>query len=183
MQLVKFLHGSGILLTALGATLTLGGPLQSQQAGPTGYGKGSGIAPAAPSTKSSAALAQSGVPAPVVLAEGGFHNSGAHETKGKATIYRLDDGKRVLRLTDFETSNGPDLHVYLVAAPDAKDDATVKKSGFVELGTLKGNKGNQNYDVPASVDLAKYRAVAIWCARFSVNFGTAPLVPPTTSAT
>ena len=109
------------------------------------------------------------------LASGQFHN-GAHDTKGIATIFRLADGKRTLRLTNFETSNGPDVHVYLVAAADAKDNDTVKSAGFVELGSLKGNIGDQNYDVPANVDLAKYRAVTIWCARFGVNFGTAPLM-------
>jgi hypothetical protein len=107
----------------------------------------------------------------------GAFNSVAHETRGKATIYRLTDGTRVLRLTEFTTSNGPDVRVYLVAAPDAADDETVKKAGFVELGKLKGTDGDQNYDVPAGLDLSKYRAVTIWCRRFSVNFGTAPLTP------
>ena len=109
------------------------------------------------------------------LASGEFH-AGAHETKGTAAIFKLADGKRTLRLTAFETSNGPDVHVYLVAATDAKDNDTVKNAGFVDLGSLKGNIGDQNYDVPANVDLAKYRAATIWCARFSVNFGTAPLM-------
>ena len=109
-----------------------------------------------------------------VLTSGSFH-SGAHETKGTATIYHLADGKRILRLTDFETSNGPDVHVYLVAANDARDAETVEKAGFLELGSLKGNIGDQNYNVPTDADLAKYRAVTIWCKRFSVNFGTAPL--------
>ena len=113
--------------------------------------------------------------APMKLAAGEFH-AGAHETKGTAAIFKLADGKRTLRLTNFETSNGPDVHVYLVAAADAKDSETVKSAGFVELGSLKGNIGDQNYDVPATVDLAKYRAVTIWCARFNVNFGTAPLM-------
>ncbi len=113
--------------------------------------------------------------APVKLASGEFH-SGAHETKGTAAIFKLSDGKRTLRLTNFATSNGPDVHVYLIAAADAKDSETVKSAGFVELGSLKGNIGDQNYDVPANVDLAKYRAVTIWCARFGVNFGTAPLM-------
>ena len=98
----------------------------------------------------------------------------AHETQGTAAIYDVD-GKRVLRLTDFMTSNGPDVHVYLVAAPDVQDDATVKKAGFVDLGSMKGNVGDQNYDVPAGVDLDKYRTVTIWCARFNVNFAAAPL--------
>jgi len=104
----------------------------------------------------------------------GMFKGYAHETKGSAGIYQVG-GKRVLRLTDFETSNGPDVHVYLVAAPDAMDDATVKTAGFIDLGSMKGNKGDQNYDIPDGVDLTKYRAVTIWCARFNVNFGTAPL--------
>jgi hypothetical protein len=87
----------------------------------------------------------------------------------------LADGKRVLRFTNFETSNGPDVRVYLVAADDAKDSDTVKKAGFVEIGSLKGNIGDQNYDLPSDLDLSKYRAVTIWCKRFSVNFATAPL--------
>lgn len=108
------------------------------------------------------------------LASGTFH-SVAHKSSGTATVYRLADGNRVLRLTDFETSNGPDVHVYLVAAQDAVDNDTVTHSGFVELGSLKGNIGDQNYDLPSNVDLTSYRAVTIWCRRFSVNFATAPL--------
>jgi hypothetical protein len=109
------------------------------------------------------------------LATGQFH-SGAHETKGMATVFQLADGKKTLRLTNFETSNGPDVHVCLVAATDAKDNDTVIRAGFVDLGSLKGNIGDQNYELPANADLAKYRSVTIWCKRFSVNFGTAPLM-------
>lgn len=101
----------------------------------------------------------------------------AHETQGRATVYRLPDGKHVLRLSHFHTSNGPDVRVYLVAASDAPDDTTVKQAGFVELGKLKGTEGDQNYELPMKIDLAKHRAVTIWCARFGVNFGTAPLSP------
>jgi hypothetical protein len=111
---------------------------------------------------------------PQVLFKGNFHGV-AHETKGTATVYQLPDGKRVLRFTQFETSNGPEVQVYLVAVNDANDSDTVKQAGFVSLGPIKGNIGNQNYDLPADIDLAKYRAVTIWCHRFSVNFGTAPL--------
>lgn len=119
--------------------------------------------------------AQAAVPsAPVALLAGRFHTN-AHETKGLATIYRVPDGSRVLRLTDFATSNGPDVHVYLVAAGDVQEDAIVKRAGFVDLGSIKGNVGDQNYDVPADLDLSKYRAATVWCRRFSVNFGTAPL--------
>jgi hypothetical protein len=109
-----------------------------------------------------------------VLASGSFH-SVAHDSSGDASVYQLADGKRILRFTNFKTSNGPDVHVYLVGAKDAGDSDTVKKAGFIELGSLKGNIGDQNYEVPADLDLAKYRAVTIWCKRFSVNFGTAPL--------
>ena len=111
---------------------------------------------------------------PVEIAAGSFH-SNAHETKGRATIYRLDNGRRVLRLTGFKTSNGPDVRVYLVAAADVQKEDAAKRAGIVDLGALKGNVGDQNYDVPAGLDLSKYRAVSIWCRRFSVNFGAAPL--------
>ena len=89
------------------------------------------------------------------------------------TVHQLADGKQILRLTNFETSNGPDVHVYLVAAEVAKDNATVKQAGFIDLGSLKGNKGDQNYAVPADADLNKYKSVSIWYARFGVNFGAA----------
>jgi hypothetical protein len=116
---------------------------------------------------------------PIVLARGNFHGV-AHQTTGTATIYRLADGKRVLRLTDFETSNGPDVRVYLGVAPDANDNETVKQAGFVEISPLKGNVGDQNYELPTDVDLAQYHSVTIWCKRFGVNFATAPLAGPST---
>ena len=121
--------------------------------------------PAASSTASAA---------PRALAAGDVHGV-HHDTKGRATVYEMPDGARVLRLTGFETSNGPDVRLYLVAAPDATDNATVTTAGFVELGALKGNVGDQNYAIPATIDLAKYRTVTVWCHRFSVNFGSAPL--------
>ena len=109
-----------------------------------------------------------------VLAKGEFHNADK-AGKGTATIYQLADGKRILRLSNFAADNGPDLHVRLIAADDARDTASVAKTDHVELGKLKGNKGNQNYDVSKDVDLSKYRVVSIWCNRFSVNFAAAPL--------
>ena len=111
---------------------------------------------------------------PAPMYSGRFHD-GAHKTSGNATVYQLPDGKRALRLSEFETSNGPDVQVYMVAAPDALDNATVTSAGFVNVGALKGNKGDQNYDLPSELDLAKYRSVTIWCRRFGVNFGSAPL--------
>src|SRR5580700_11408382 len=113
------------------------------------------------------------------LESGSFYGV-LHPTEGTATIYRMGDGTRVLRFTNFMTSNGPDVHVYMVAADDAKDAAIVEKAGFVDLGVIKGNIGDQNYTLGNDLDLAKYRAVSIWCKRFSVNFGAAPLRPADT---
>jgi len=113
---------------------------------------------------------------PQPLVSGQFYSI-LHPTAGIATIYQMGDGTRVLRFTSFSTSNGPDVHVYMVAADDAKDVATVQKAGFVDLGVIKGNVGDQNYTLGSDLDLAKYRAVSIWCKRFSVNFGAAALRP------
>lgn len=110
------------------------------------------------------------------LASGTFYGV-AHPTTGTATIYRIGDDSRILRFTNFRTSNGPDVHVYLVAANDAKDSASVQSAGFIDLGSIKGNIGDQNYTLGPDVDLSKYRAVSVWCKRFSVNFGAAPLMP------
>ena len=110
------------------------------------------------------------------LASGTFH-SVAHKTAGNANVYQLPDGKRILRFTNFTTSNGPDVRVYLTAANDATDNETVTKAGYLEIAPLKGNIGDQNYELSPDVDLAKYHAVTIWCKRFSVNFATAPLNP------
>jgi Electron transfer DM13 len=121
-----------------------------------------------------------GASSPLPLESGSFYTI-LHPTQGTATIYQMGDGTHLLRLTSFSTSNGPDVHVYMVAADDAKDAATVKKAGFIDLGVLKGNVGDQNYTLASDVDLTKYRAVSIWCKRFSVNFGAAALRPAQTS--
>jgi Electron transfer DM13 len=113
---------------------------------------------------------------PQPLVSGQFYSI-LHPTAGTATIYRMGDSTRVLRLTDFSTSNGPDVHVYMVASDDAKDTATVQQAGFIDLGVIKGNVGDQNYTLGPDVDLSKYRAVSVWCKRFSVNFGAARLMP------
>jgi hypothetical protein len=110
------------------------------------------------------------------VATGTFHGK-VHNTSGRATIYQQPDGKLVLRLTNFKTSNGPDVHVILVATKDADDDANFLKSSTerVELGSLKGNQGDQNYDIPSDTDLSKFKTVSIYCERFNANFGAAPL--------
>lgn len=115
-------------------------------------------------------------PSAKAIETGTFHGK-VHHTSGRATIYKESDGKLVLRLTNFKTSNGPDVHVILIAAKNAGDDANFLKSGTdrVELGTLKGNEGDQNYDIPANTDLSKFQTVSIYCERFNANFGAAPL--------
>jgi hypothetical protein len=115
-----------------------------------------------------AAEERSAAPTNTALARGGF-TSGEHETSGKAAVIRLAEGGTVLTLTEFETSPGPDLRVYLVTGgPEDLGDV-------VDLGGLKGNKGDQQYDVPASADLKRHRTVVIWCRAFSVAFGSARL--------
>ena len=101
----------------------------------------------------------------------------AHQTSGRATIYKTPDGKQYLRLTDFTTSNGPDVHVVLARGDDKGLDHELVKGelDIVELGLLKGNQGDQNYDLPASIDLTRYNAVTIYCERFHAVFGVARL--------
>ncbi len=82
-----------------------------------------------------------------------------------------------MRFTDFVVSNGSDVHVYLVAANDPMDSKTVKESEIYELGPIKGNVRNQNYELGPDVDLDKFKSVVIWCKRFGVNFAVAQLEP------
>jgi hypothetical protein len=101
----------------------------------------------------------------------------AHQTSGRATIYKTVDGKQYLRLTDFSTSNGPDVHVLLAQSDDQslKQEIVKGQLDSVELGPLKGNQGDQNYDLPVSVDLQKYNEAVIYCERFHAVFGVAKL--------
>lgn len=110
-----------------------------------------------------------------IVATGTFHGA-AHQTSGRATVYHSSTGD-VLRITHFKTSNGPNVHVLLIAASDAKDDENFFKENLdrVDLGPLKGNEGDQNYNIPKGTDLSKYKAVSIFCERFNANFGAAPL--------
>ncbi len=103
----------------------------------------------------------------------------AHSTSGRATIYETTGGTQYLRLTSFTTSNGPDVHVLLARGDDDSLNQQIVKGELdhVELGSLKGNQGDQNYDLPASVDLKMYNAVVIYCERFHAVFGVARLDP------
>ena len=112
---------------------------------------------------------------PVLLAEGDFVTH-EHATTGTARLVRNPDGSHQLEFADLDTSNGPDLRVWLTDQPviAGRDGWHVFDDGaWVELGPLKGNQGNQVYDIPADVDLADYRSVSIWCRRFAVSFGAA----------
>lgn len=111
------------------------------------------------------------------LASGRFV-SHEHDTTGTVRIVELPDGRRILRLENFSTLNGPDLHVWLTDAPvlDGRDGWFVFDDGdYVSLGRLKANNGNQNYAVPPGADLSKLTSVSIWCDRFNVSFGAAAL--------
>jgi hypothetical protein len=109
-----------------------------------------------------------------VVSSGEFH-AVAHPGTGEAAVYRLGNGSHVLRLENLDIFNGPALYVYAVAAEDANDSETVLEADSLNLGPLKGNRGNQTYQLPAGFDPEKYRSISIWCERFSVNFATAPL--------
>lgn len=114
---------------------------------------------------------------PVLVTEGEFI-SHEHETTGTARIVRQPDGSHRLELVDLATSNGPDLRVWLTDQPviEGRDGWHVFDDGeWVELDRLKGNQGNQVYEIPDRVDPAGFTSVSIWCKRFSVSFGAAPL--------
>lgn len=131
-----------------------------------------------PTSASSSPAAPAEPLEPTVLAAGAFI-SHEHGTSGTARIVALADGSRVLRLERLDTDNGPDLKVWLTDAPviDGPAGWLVFDDGdYVDLGSLKGNRGNQNYPIPAGVDLSDLTSVTIWCDRFSVSFGAAALV-------
>ena len=94
-------------------------------------------------------------------------NDGVHNAEGQSKVIFLDDGREILRLEDFKSTNGPDLYVYLSTDTGATD--------IVNLGKLKANVGNQNYGIPEGTDLEKYNKVLIWCKSFSVLFGSSEL--------
>ena len=107
-----------------------------------------------------------------VLAEGRFHQV-AHKGGGRAVVARLGSRGTVVRLVDFETSFRPDLEVLLVAAPDALENETVKRSDRVSLGPLV--ESVSDYPVPDDVDVSRFGCVAVWSRKYDVNFTTAPL--------
>ena len=140
------------------------GPAQAQPAPPT---------PLAPSPTPVSTPA-----GPVQLAVGTLI-SHEHTTTGTVRIVQQPDGVRLLTLENLDTSNGPDVHVWLSAAPVVEGTAgwfTAGSADHYDLGPIKGNQGNQVYRIPADVDLSKYPSVDLWCVQFSVSFGAAELL-------
>jgi Electron transfer DM13 len=136
------------------------------------------VASPAPATSSRPGPAGSRAPAgPRVVLKGTFITH-EHDTSGEARVVEYPDGRRQLELLNLNTSDGPDLRVWLSDQPVKPGTAgwrVFDDGKWVELGRLKGNKGNQVYDVPRDADLKTLRSVTIWCKRFSVSFGAAAL--------
>lgn len=138
--------------------------------------------PAVPSAPPSPVATTSATPSPVgpIELSSGQLISHEHETTGTVRIIENPDGTRVLTLEGLATSNGPDVHVWLAATPvvEGFDGWFLADDGaYVDLGLIKGNLGNQVYEIPPDVDLAAFPAVYLWCAQFAVSFGAAPLAP------
>ncbi len=110
------------------------------------------------------------------LATGAFRDADrVHKGSGTAALYELQDGEHLVRFEDFRVTNGPALVVLLTRAEDPATAEEVIDAGYVSLGKLKGNVGNQNYAIPDDLDLEAYRSVVIWCELFDVLFSPAPL--------
>jgi hypothetical protein len=132
-------------------------------------------APAAPAPATpGATTTASPQPRNEVLAQGQFVTQ-EHPTSGTVQLIRLADGSRVLRLENFTTSDGPDVHVWLSDAPAGGPDGGYDDGRYVKLGKMKATEGNQNYPIPADAKLDGLRSAVIWCDRFNVAFGSAPL--------
>jgi hypothetical protein len=136
-----------------------------------------GVIATAPAGETNHDATAGGSPSPGlrVLASGSFRSL-EHATTGKAIVLRRPDGSLILRLEHLSTSNGPDLRVYLSRVP-ASGELHAYRTRFIDLGALKGNRGSQNYAIPAGTDLSAFKSAVIWCRRFVVGFGVAPLSP------
>lgn len=131
-------------------------------------------APARSSTTGDGATTSTAsAPEPVDLATGVF-TSLDHGTSGAVRVVELADGRRIVRLEGLDTDNGPDLYLYL-STNGSRGDEQAFDDDYVNLGRLKGNLGDQNYDLPVDAELDRYRSVVIWCDRFNSAFGAADL--------
>jgi hypothetical protein len=111
---------------------------------------------------------------PVLLSSGSFYDV-VHKGSGRAALYALPDGSRVLKLENFSVESGPVLEVWLSGAVLPKDNASVSGNAYLSLGNLKSAMGPQEYPIPASANLTDFKSVVIWCSAFSVNFISAGL--------
>lgn len=117
--------------------------------------------------------------APISLKAGMFRDADRfHKGSGAATLYRIGEDSHVLRLEDFRVTNGPDLHVLLTNHADPQNQDDIHAEGYLDLGSLKGNIGSQNYEIPAGADIDAAASVVIYCQPFHVVFSVAPLQPP-----
>ncbi|CAL9289923.1 DM13 domain-containing protein [Streptomyces olindensis] len=138
---------------------------------------GTAVSPTAPAGTPPDASPAPSPAVPVTVATGELI-SHEHATSGTVKLVRLADGSHVVRLEGLDTSNGPDLRVWLTDAPVREGRAgwhVFDDGAYTSLGRLKGNKGSQNYTVPDDVDVTRYSSVSIWCDRFDVSFGAAKL--------
>jgi hypothetical protein len=130
--------------------------------------------PAAPLPNEEPVVTEAPAPQIVTLAQGGFIPRGRYSGEGTAVVLNDGTDQRFLRFESFSTDNGPDLRVYLTAS-DANGDSGAFDDDFIDLGVLKGNIGDQNYEIPPEVDLSIYDTVVVWCVRFSTPFTAADL--------
>ena len=113
---------------------------------------------------------------PTAVKTGAFRDADSfHKGEGTATVYMVGEDQHVLRLEKFRVTNGPDLRVLLVNHPDPQNRDDVQAGGYIEVGSLKGNIGNQNYEIPAGTDISAASSVVIYCRPFHVVFSVAPL--------
>lgn len=113
-------------------------------------------------------------PGPVTLHQSMFIEVG-HAGTGDVLVVELPDGSRLIRFENLDVSNGPDLRVILSPSPLVDDRNAYDDGDFLDLGPLKGNQGNQNYEIPADASLEDYATVAIWCRRFNYTFNAATI--------
>ena len=113
---------------------------------------------------------------PVMVAQGQFMDADEfHKGTGTVTLYRLPDGTHLLRFEDFRVTNGPQLHVLLANHAQPVNRADLEETGYVDLGGLKGNVGNQNYEIAANIAIDSVKSIVIYCKPFHVVFSTATL--------
>lgn len=95
-----------------------------------------------------------------------------HPTQGTASIV-TKNGKQYLQLDrSFKTDNAPDLLVLLHQQSSPKD---YRGDNYVNLGRLQKITGAQLYEIPADVDIKRFKSAVIWCRIFNSTFGFAPL--------